>query len=342
LLGQTRAPRGHEIVVIQGLRGIASLLVCLFHLGNGRSVFPLIYFWISNGGMIGVHIFFVLSGFIIPYSMARASYTIADFPRFALKRITRIDPPYLVTIAFTLLLNYFSSLSPLFGGPRPALDVLQLLLHVGYLAAFFHRTWLSPVFWTLALEFQYYLLLGLLFPLLFSTKPFVRLASVLCFLAGAFVDSRGWFIGAYLALFLAGIVLCQIKVSKLLRYELVVYPAAVLAVAFIKLGWPAALSATFTCVMIAFVKTCPAALIFLGDISYSLYLLHWPIGTRIMNLGNRLAHGELQFDLLLLLGTAISLASSWLMYKWVELPAKNLAARITYKSFKLRPVADYK
>jgi peptidoglycan/LPS O-acetylase OafA/YrhL len=43
--------------------------------------------------------FFVLSGFIIPYSMARASYTVADFPRFVLKRVTRIDPPYLVAIA---------------------------------------------------------------------------------------------------------------------------------------------------------------------------------------------------------------------------------------------------
>ncbi len=331
LAAEASAPKNNDILAIQGLRGIASLLVCLYHLGNGRTVLPFIHLWISNGGSIGVHIFFVLSGFIIPFSMARAGYTLADFSRFVLKRVTRIDPPYLVTIALTLLLNYFSSLSPLFAGPHPKIDVKQLLLHVGYLAALFHTTWLIPVFWTLAVEFQYYLLLGLFFPLLFSNKPVVRSASVLCFFVGAFVESRGWFIGPYLALFLAGIVLCQIKLYQLVRYELVVYPTAALAVAFLKVGWPAVVVAVFTCLMIAFVKTCPAALIGLGDISYSLYLVHWPIGTRVMNLGDRFPHGALQVDLLLLLGTALSVAASCLMYKWIELPAKHLAARITYK-----------
>jgi peptidoglycan/LPS O-acetylase OafA/YrhL len=51
--------------------------------------------------------------------------------------------------------------------------------------AFFHTTWLIPVFWTLAVEFQYYVLLGLFFPLLFSNKPVGRSASVLCFFVGA-------------------------------------------------------------------------------------------------------------------------------------------------------------
>src|ERR1035441_2897196 len=46
-------------------------------------------------GWLGVEIFFVISGFIIPYSLYKAGYRVSDFTRFLLKRIARLDPPYL-------------------------------------------------------------------------------------------------------------------------------------------------------------------------------------------------------------------------------------------------------
>jgi peptidoglycan/LPS O-acetylase OafA/YrhL len=275
--------------------------------------------------------FFVLSGFIVPYSMARAGYRVLDFPRFVLKRITRIDPPYLVTIALVLFLQYLSSLSPLFRGERLRMDWVQLFAHVGYLAPFFQKWWYSPVFWTLAVEFQYYLVLAAMFPVLFSNKALLRLGAVLGLLALGSIIPAGQTVAWYFPIFLAGIVLCQSRICDLLRSELLMYPLLVFGVLFARFGWPPTVVAVFTCLMITFVKTCPMFLCSLGDISYSLYLLHWPLGTRVMNFGNRFAHGEFQFDLLLLAGLAISLVSAWLMYRWVELPAKNLASRIKYK-----------
>ena len=188
------------------------------------------------------------------------------------------------------------------------------------------------MFWSLALEFQYYLVIGLLFPLLISSRPLVRSATVLGCAAASFVDGRGWFIGHHFALFLAGIVLCQMKTASLHRNELVIYPIGALLACIVNLGWIGAASAIFTCLMIAFVKGCPTILIALGEISYSLYLIHWPVGSRVMNLGARFAHTGLQFSVLLLLGVVFSIASALALYKWVELPAKKLAARVKYRS----------
>ena len=320
-----------EFPIIQGLRAVAALLVCLHHLGSDRNVFPSIHFWIRNGGQIGVEVFFVISGFIVPYSMFRAKYRLGNFPRFLLKRIVRIDPPYLTVIALTLALNFASSLSPLFTGPRPTVDPQQLLLHLGYLVAFTSESWLSPVFWTLAIEFQFYLLIGVVFSALFSGKFVVRCAALLLMVAAAAYSSNGAFVGVHLPLFLAGIFLCQIKANRLIRHERMLYPILIVLPLLLKIGWPATLAALFTFLLIAFVRTCPAILCRLGDFSYSLYLIHWPIGTRWMNLGARFAQGELQLDLLILSGLAISLASAWLLYRSVEVPSKNLARLIKYR-----------
>ena len=46
-------------------------------------------------GWLGVDVFFVISGFIVPYAMLRAGYTLSAWPTFILKRLIRVEPPYL-------------------------------------------------------------------------------------------------------------------------------------------------------------------------------------------------------------------------------------------------------
>jgi peptidoglycan/LPS O-acetylase OafA/YrhL len=60
-----------------------------------------------------------------------------------------------------------------------------------------------------------------------------------------------------------------------------------------------------------------------------------------MNLGSRFAHGQVQFDLLFVSGFAVSIAAAWLMYRWVEVPAKNLAKLIRYESAKPVPAPNF-
>ena len=91
---------------IDSLRALAVLSVLLYHL-NPRLV---------PGGFVGVDIFFVISGFILPYALHKAGYQPADFFRFMWKRILRLDPPYLVCIVVVLGLNFASTLIPGFRG----------------------------------------------------------------------------------------------------------------------------------------------------------------------------------------------------------------------------------
>ena len=90
----------NRVVVIDVLRGFAALAVTWFHLTN-------IYEWSwlrhsGNYGWLGVEVFFVLSGFVIPYSIAHTyrGYTHADFPSFFVRRVVRLEPPYILSILF--------------------------------------------------------------------------------------------------------------------------------------------------------------------------------------------------------------------------------------------------
>ena len=150
------------------LRGIACLIVFLFHL-----------FCVSGGyyenqgfvdffrfGKYGVHMFFVISGFVITHSFLLSNYKVKNYFTFLKKRIIRIEPAYIITlligIGYTLSRNIFISENALFDN----LNFMEILAHVGYVVPFFDYTWLNIVFWTLAVEFQFYLIFALLFPLI--------------------------------------------------------------------------------------------------------------------------------------------------------------------------------
>jgi peptidoglycan/LPS O-acetylase OafA/YrhL len=73
------------------------------------------------------------------------------------------------------------------------------------------------------------------------------------------------------------------------------------------------------------------ALELLGAISYSLYLLHVPIGGRVINLFSRLDLGALGRVGAVFAALAASMAASVLLYRFVELPAQRWARRFTWQ-----------
>ena len=156
-----------RIVELDGLRGIAALWVVFYHLWGAiqkREVG-----WVPDAigeffhvGFLGVDIFFVLSGFVITYSVANIQVTSTFVPRFILRRSVRIDPPYwaaiALAIAFMLLKNVF------FPSESVALPSFEkLTAHVFYLQDILGYGNISSVFWTLCLEFQFYLIFGILY-----------------------------------------------------------------------------------------------------------------------------------------------------------------------------------
>src|SRR4051812_10162817 len=94
-----------RIPTLDFLRGFASLAVAWYHFTAGPSVHPILK---ATGtfGWVGVEAFFVISGFVIPYALSRSNYSMPSYGRFVMKRIVRLDPPYIASIVFIVVLGY--------------------------------------------------------------------------------------------------------------------------------------------------------------------------------------------------------------------------------------------
>lgn len=97
-----------KVTSLDLLRGFAVIMVCFCHFGKPVShgaIATELFSMLGNYGQYGVHIFFVISGFIIPFSLLKAKYELKDYFRFLYKRFLRLHPPYLVALFFTLLIS---------------------------------------------------------------------------------------------------------------------------------------------------------------------------------------------------------------------------------------------
>jgi peptidoglycan/LPS O-acetylase OafA/YrhL len=136
---------------IDGLRGVAAVMVMLRHLLIRTSAGPL-----ADRGYLGVAIFFVLSGFVITMVAGTHRITPGFLGRFALRRAIRLDIPYWVSIALALVLT---AAAARMGVPKQGVTVAQILAHMVYLQEILRFDEISAVYWTLCLEVQFYLTL---------------------------------------------------------------------------------------------------------------------------------------------------------------------------------------
>jgi len=339
---------------LEFLRGLASLAVCWFHLTRFHYNTPdqrglALVRQTGDYSWLGVEVFFVISGFVIPYSLYRARYRVRDYFTYLARRIVRLDPPYLAAIAMILVLAYVSSLKS--GRPveieGQSIGLARVLLHLGYLNIFFSGyEWLNPSFWTLAIEMQYYLLMGLVFPLLAARNRTVRLATIgvmaaISVLAGGasgtlFPSAAPFspFIPGFLCLFLLGILTFQFRVGLIRLTEYLPAMLVVAATSIVTLGLLPSLTGLAT---VAAILTYPArpsiASGFLAKISYSLYLIHWPVGHYTMSVvGMKYLRAESDSAriVVLLVTLAVCLAVAYLLYVLVERPAQQWSKRFRY------------
>lgn len=316
------------------LRGLAALAVCYFHFTHGNPEFlskSNILYVSGRFGFLGVDVFFVISGFVIPYSMYRGGYYLKDFGRFLTKRIVRIEPPYLVSIVLVIFLNWVSTLSPYYRGAAFNINFEALALHLGYLNAFFNFPWVNDVYWTLAIEFQYYLLIALVFPLLVHPEKKFSFGILLLFGISGFLLSNHDFIFNYSLLFIVGILLFQFQIGYLSKKEFGAFLLIALIFIFVKFDKRYLVAALLPYFFITYFEFNDKVSKFLGNISYSLYLVHIPIGGRIINLCEGHVKNELVRSLFVFVAFIISIFAAWLFYKFVEKPFIGMSKRITYK-----------
>jgi len=299
----TKIP-SNRITQIQGLRALAAILVVLFHAK-----------WIA-GGFVGVDIFYVISGFLITGLLMREIENTGtiNFKAFYARRFKRLLPASFfvltITAAFSWLLIPGTMRSSL------GRDIIAASLYVSnYLFAVWQTDYQnlnatpSPVihFWSLAVEEQFYVIWPLLILVFFLIAKYLRKKVVLtCLVAAVTIFSfflsiyltetspiwafyslptRAWElgIGAMIALIPAA---KTKKFIPLIGFILVITSAFVFNENTAFPGKNAALPVIGTVLLIATSRHWPPLLNdisnsrisqWLGEISYPLYLWHWPL-----------------------------------------------------------------
>ena len=169
---------GEFIPEIDGLRFIAIMVVIFHHLMasyllNTRrfgvvhlpddwyrlsAESPLVHF--ISRGYFGVHLFFVISGFILALPFARTHLAAAPGPRlksYYLRRLTRLEPPYVLNLVLCFLYIWMTD-------PGRQMFVPHFVASLFYAHGLVYgsASWINGVAWSLEVEVQFYLLVPLL------------------------------------------------------------------------------------------------------------------------------------------------------------------------------------
>jgi peptidoglycan/LPS O-acetylase OafA/YrhL len=325
---------------IDGLRSVAVLLVVLFHFG----VPPF------SGGFTGVDVFFVISGYLITSILARdieaGRFSILTF--YA-RRARRILPAMLVVIAASILAGYFLLDASAFGSLTRSAQFSALGL------ANFYFLWSDGYFdkgtddepllhlWSLGVEEQFYLV----WPLLLAGVAFASWRAVpwllLAIIAGSFAwsvaitdvdptaaffrpDTRAWELGLG-----AILVFLPALRSRLAAEGLSLLGLILIGYGAVALGprdpFPG-INALYPCIgtaLLVWPKGRPTLTsrvlsigpnVFVGKISYSLYLWHWPL----LAFYQLYAEPTAAVTVLLIGACAMISVLSW---RFVEMPART-------------------
>lgn len=284
---------------IDGLRAVAVTVVVLFHAAPG----------LLPGGFVGVDIFFVISGYLIT-SLLWSQLEDGSFHliTFYARRARRLFPALYVTIAVTLLIagTLFpvdETRSAAFSAASAIASVsnIQFALQSGY---FDDDSYQKPLLhtWSLSVEEQFYLawpfLLGILYRRRASIPKFLALPSILVLVLLSEASVHLWPLLAYFLVpfrafqFLTGSVLHLVPIPQSYIAHTVLSAPGWLAL-WLSLytfsgstpfpGFSASIPTVGAALILATPRsylsgflTCPP-LPSLGRISYSVYLVHWPL-----------------------------------------------------------------
>lgn len=171
-----------KLDVIQALRGVAALLVVFYH-GVGyqpRSKESGVEHVFSMVGASGVDLFFMISGFIMVYATRNAIGGFSDTCTFLIKRIARVFPVYFVAtllyVPMMLLLgSYVGHIDIMTDVNQIIRSALMIPTNFGSRAPYFGGSVLH-VGWTINYEVYFYALFGL--SLMFGRLRWVALSTI--------------------------------------------------------------------------------------------------------------------------------------------------------------------
>jgi len=369
-----------RFVVLDSWRGIAACLVALFHLDAYSHLYDVPFL---RNSWLFVDFFFVLSGFVIAANYQQRLLDGFGVGRFLLLRLGRLYPLHfsmlvlfvawqLLKVLRRILIPELSSIDPVapFSTPEEAPNtILANLLLIQSLHLYDFLTWNLPS-WSISTEFYTYTLFA---ACLVALRKRAWIALVLAMTGGplliAILSERNmatvydWGIIRCIYGFAAGVLAWNIhrkwsdELRKWLSGSVVEWGALGLVVGFISLAGTTLLSVAapyvYALVVLVFAFEAGAVsailrlrpLVFLGTVSYSIYMTHVFIARRMFDagiqldkrwhidpfthreidggdvafLGNQLWHGDIAYPVYL----AMIIAISYFTYRWIEKPARE-------------------
>ncbi len=326
---------------VQGLRAVAVLAVMLFHLD--RTLLP--------GGFLGVDIFFVISGYVITGILVRTPLEVGGLVEFYVRRFRRIVPAYAVVLLATTLASAVLLTGHDFSHFWASLQTAAIFSSNRYFAEF--GEYFAPQstelpllhLWSISVEVQFYLAFPLLILILPKRHLGVALAGVLVIAVSYFfltsVDglrakSDYFSLSGRIPEFLIGSTLAAMRLGGGWSHGVAQWAAWTGAVA-VSIGLVTFDEATSSlarlslipCVGVALVIAArdtvvnrlltAAPLVWIGGISYSLYLWHWPILalTRYYTEAYTLTPPTAAATV------AMTFALSYLSFRFVEMPFRR-------------------
>tara|TARA_Y100001001_G_scaffold147819_1_gene156328 strand:- start:451 stop:2427 length:1977 start_codon:yes stop_codon:yes gene_type:complete len=329
---------------IDGLRALAVIPVIIYHAGAA---------WLP-GGFVGVDVFFVISGFLISKiilgEMERNSFSFIDFYK---RRVDRIVPALVFMVVVVLLV--FSVL----GLPDQSVSVAKSAISAIFSVSNFYFWGGSGYFspssdfmpllhtWSLAVEEQFYLffpvLMIVLFRLKLNIKMVIAVGAIVMFVFGWWLSikspmfayymlpARAWELALGVAL-AVGVV--PKSKSIILNETLTALGAILIVLSFFYVrsdmvfpGVAALIPCAGAALIINFggdsfvskrLLSCKP-IVYVGLISYSLYLWHWPILTFL-----RVVNASVHLDRsMVVLGMIVTLVLSIISWRYVEVPFRR-------------------
>lgn len=340
------------------MRAIAALCVAVLHLsqtmaqtaGSGEWLLKFADYW--QLGAFGVALFFLVSGFVIPASFGNRENRLEGLRVFAIRRFFRLYPAYWLSIPLALWSTWWLQGRPI--------DLATVAVNFTMFQRWLGFTNIEGLYWTLAYELAFYLACVALYTAGLLHRPWALMA-VLYGLLVAFASvsllnlARDPYLSFYgdmpsfLGMMFTGAVLRQwhdgrplsrwLKAALVIIVLIYVVPAArsfsfadgQLVVRPVG-GWSGAAAMLFFILFVMRFRLAHPVLSWLGAISYSLYLFH-PVWLYfghwlLAQTGLEWARGW-DLSVYVALALAVTIAFSAVVYRWLELPAIELARRLS-------------
>jgi len=135
-----------RVPALDGLRGMAALMVVVSHVSNSTGLWGGLLG--NGGGQVGVMIFFVLSGYLIGALYLGQPFTLANVWEYAVRRVARVLPAFYAVLSLALVLRAVFSLTGW------NLTIYPITFEQS--APHYALLWGAGVFWTIPVEMHFY------------------------------------------------------------------------------------------------------------------------------------------------------------------------------------------